>query len=61
MQGNSKEGFIKTNKHGNLKNGIRVEMTQVDGIIIKEATKEGEIGKPNPQIKKGVNMTYSRV
>lgn len=41
MQGNSKEGFIKTNKYGNLKNEIRVQMTQVDGIIIKEAAKEG--------------------
>lgn len=41
MRGNSKEGFIEINKDGDLKNGIRVQMDQVDGIKIKEPAKEG--------------------
>jgi hypothetical protein len=38
---NSKEGFIKMNEYSDLKNGIRVQMGQIDGIIIQEAMKEG--------------------
>jgi hypothetical protein len=37
--------FAKVNENGNLENGIRVQMSQVDVIKIKEATEKRRDGK----------------
>jgi hypothetical protein len=41
------------NENGDLENGIRVQMGQVDMIEVKEATEKGEMGRPRPQRRKG--------
>lgn len=41
MRSNAKESLIKVNKNSDLQNGIRVQISQVDRIVIQEATKEG--------------------
>jgi hypothetical protein len=41
------------NENGDLENGIRVQMSQVDMIEIKEATEKGEMGSPRPRRRKG--------
>jgi hypothetical protein len=41
------------NKDGDLQNGIRVQMGQIQVIEIKETAKKGEIGRARPRRRKG--------
>jgi hypothetical protein len=58
---NPKIGFTKMHEYGNLKNRIGVQVSQIEGIEVKEPRKKGETGKPRPRIKKGTKTTYSWV
>jgi hypothetical protein len=49
------------NKDGDLQNGIRVQMGQIQVIEIKETTKKGEIGRARPRRRKGTYTTDSWV
>jgi hypothetical protein len=50
---NSKESLTEMNEDNDLKNRFWVKMGQIDGIMIQEFTKKGEIGRPKPRIKEG--------
>jgi hypothetical protein len=41
------------NEDGDLENGIRVQMGQVDMIKVKKATEKVEMGRPRPRRRKG--------
>jgi hypothetical protein len=41
------------NKNGNLQDEIRVQMSQVQFIEIKEATEKEKMGRARPRIRKG--------
>jgi hypothetical protein len=49
------------NKDGDLQNGIRVQMGQIQVIEIKETAKKGEIGRARPQRRKGTYTADSWV
>jgi hypothetical protein len=49
------------NKDGDLQNGIRVQMGQIQVIEIKETAKKGEIGRARPRRRKGTYTTDSWV
>jgi hypothetical protein len=40
---------------------LGVQVGQIEGVEIKKATKNGETGRPRPQIKKGMKTTDSWV
>jgi hypothetical protein len=42
---NTKESFAQVNKNGNLQNGIRIQMGQIQVIEIKETAEERRNGK----------------
>ena len=45
MRQHAEISFAKVNENGDLENGIRVQMSQVDVIKIKEATEKRRYGK----------------
>jgi hypothetical protein len=45
MRQHAEISFAKVNENKDLENGIRVQMSQVDVIKIKEATKKRRYGK----------------
>ena len=45
MRQHAKKSFAKVNENRDLENGIRVQMSQVDVIKIKEATEKRRYGK----------------
>jgi hypothetical protein len=53
MGENTQKGLTQMNKNGNLQDGIRVQMSQVQFVEIKEAVEKGRNGKSKPQIRKG--------
>jgi hypothetical protein len=53
MGENPKIGLTHMYKNGNLQDGIRVQMGQVQFVEIKEATKKGRNGKSKATNKKG--------
>ena len=52
MRQHAKISFAKVNENGNLENGIRVQMSQVDVIKIKEAAEKRRDGKAEAAEKK---------
>jgi hypothetical protein len=49
---NTKEGFTKMNKNGDLQNGIGIQMGQIQVIEIKESAEERRNGKSKTADKK---------
>ena len=45
MRQHTEVGFAQVNENGDLENGIRVQMSQVDMIEIKEAAEKRRDGK----------------
>ena len=52
MRQHAKKSFAKVNENRDLENGIRVQMSQVDVIKIKEATEKRRDGKAEAAEKK---------
>jgi hypothetical protein len=50
---NPKKGLAQMYENGNLQNGIRVQMRQVQLVEIKETAEKGEMGRARPRIRKG--------
>ena len=59
MRQHTEVGFAQVNKNGDLENGIRVQMSQVDVIEIKEAAEKRRDGKAEAAEKKrSVNYRF---
>jgi hypothetical protein len=54
MEENPEKGLTQMYKDGNLQDGIRVQMSQVQFIEIKEAAKKGETRRARLWIRKGM-------
>ena len=52
MWQHAKKSFAKVNENRDLENGIRVQMSQVDVIKIKDATEKRRYGKAEAAKKK---------
>jgi hypothetical protein len=44
----SKEYFTEVNKNGNMKDGIGIEVMQLDSIVKEKTIKKSEVGRANP-------------
>jgi hypothetical protein len=58
---NPEEEFTKMDEKGNLKNGVRVEMNQLNLVVVEESAEEITDRRPNLRWKKEVNTTISFV
>jgi hypothetical protein len=50
---NPEKGLTQVNENGDLHNGIKVQMRQIQLIEIKETAKKGEMGRAIPWMRKG--------
>jgi hypothetical protein len=55
----SEKCFAEVDENGNTANGIRVEVMELNPVIVKKATKKEQVGRANPRSAKWKNVTIS--